>query len=189
MGLEGDFVWHSRAATGEGVLRGQGALRIDFQGEAVDLSAGVLLVLAAGVVQQVQPRRSEGELGETAWREEHRRQGGDRTAAKPDVWIGRTLLSGGGSRVPRCVFARGRAAFSFGFAATIGAPRGRHARSVHPGPEDRTSSRHLPGTGGQPARRLPNASRFCRLLALTLHYEYFDELDPLKHAYFHFDPA
>ena len=37
----------------------------------------------------------------------------------------------------------------------------------------------------------PEADRFaqfCRLLALTIHYEYFDELEALKHAYFHFNP-
>jgi hypothetical protein len=28
----------------------------------------------------------------------------------------------------------------------------------------------------------------CRLFALTLHYEFFDELERLKEAYFHFDP-
>ena len=31
-------------------------------------------------------------------------------------------------------------------------------------------------------------AQFCRLLALTIHYEYFDELEALKHAYFHFNP-
>ena len=29
---------------------------------------------------------------------------------------------------------------------------------------------------------------FCRLLGLTLHYEFFDQLEQLKDAYFHFDP-
>jgi hypothetical protein len=31
-------------------------------------------------------------------------------------------------------------------------------------------------------------AQFCRLLALTIHYEAFDELEALKNAYFHFNP-
>jgi hypothetical protein len=31
-------------------------------------------------------------------------------------------------------------------------------------------------------------AQFCRLLGLTIHYEFFDELEALKAAYFHFNP-
>jgi len=31
-------------------------------------------------------------------------------------------------------------------------------------------------------------AQFCRLLLLTLHYDAYDELEALKHAYFHFNP-
>lgn len=32
-------------------------------------------------------------------------------------------------------------------------------------------------------------AEFCRLLGLTLHYEFFDELERLRDGYFHFDPV
>ena len=36
---------------------------------------------------------------------------------------------------------------------------------------------------------MTSSVRFCRLLAAIYHYEYFDQLERLRHAYFYFNPA
>ncbi len=85
--LEGDFVWHSHAATDETFLVVEGQLRIDFRDGAVTIREGEMCVVPRGVEHKpfaerevklllIEPRgvRNTGD------------EGGDRTAEN-DLWI------------------------------------------------------------------------------------------------------
>ena len=85
--LQGDFTWHDHPETDETFIVLEGDLRIDFRGDAVQVSSGEMFVVPKGVQHKPYAEREvKVLLIEPRGVMNTGHEGGDRTAPN-DVWI------------------------------------------------------------------------------------------------------